>query len=194
VHRAPKTQIGGRGRGKTRKVEVAEELCVLYHEAVRAEVATLTKGGHRMPSQTLDDVDESDRSWFLKAAVACLELEADAREFIVAQFAVWRAASTYYQKLLLPQPHHLGKLGARVRYLQHKVVEETRKSRVVTLDAQEDRKRFYVEERQLKGLARELRLDQADVLAGLPERFSRAFLEHKGAWAVVKDVWEERAR
>jgi len=50
------------GRGKTRKVEVAEELCVLYHEAVRAEVATLTKGGHRMPSQTLDDVDESDRS------------------------------------------------------------------------------------------------------------------------------------
>lgn len=168
---------------------------MLYHEAIRAEVATATKNGkHRRPSLTLDDVDESDQRWFIRAARICLEEGADAREFIVAQFARWRAASAYHQKFLLPQPHHLGKEGARVRYLMHKVAAEVRRSRVVTLDEQPDQQRFYVEERQLKGLARAQRVDQADVLAEFPERFTREFLVHKGVWSAVKDTWEDRAR
>lgn len=171
---------------------MANEICVLYHEAVRAEVSNLTKGGRLMPAQSLDDLDDSDRDWFLRAATSCIELEADAREFVVAQFALWRSASAYHNKFMLPQPHHMGKLGARVRYLQHKANAEVRKTRVVTIDKQDTERRFYVEERQLKGLARVQRVDPADVLADQPERFSREFLQHKGAWGAVKDAWEDK--
>jgi hypothetical protein len=172
---------------------VASEICVLYHEAVRAEVAVLTKGGRRhMPSRSLEDVDVSARKAFMAAAKACIELGADAREYVVAQFAKWREASAYHKKLLLPSPQHMGTLAARVRYLQHQAGEELRRSRVATIDHQEDRKRFYVEERQLKGLARVQRVDPAEVLASQPERFSRDFLKHRGVWEAMQDIWEER--
>ena len=150
---------------------MADEICVLYHEAVRAEVAALTKGGRRhMPSQRLDDVDASTRRAFLAAARAALDLTADAREYVVAQFAMWRSASAYHKKFLLPSPQHMGTTGARVRYLQHKATAEVRRSRVVTIDEQDEPQRFYVEERQLKGMARVQRADPADVLAEQPER------------------------
>lgn len=174
---------------------MANEICVLYHEAVRAEVAALTKGGrpnHVPRDSTLDAVDASDRRWFIRAAAICIQEGADAREFIVAQFARWREASVYHKKLLIPQPHHLGKLGARVRLLQHKATTEVRRSRVVAIDEQPRRQRFYVEERQLKGMARVRREDPADVLADEPERFSKEFLVHKGVWEALKDVWVER--
>ncbi len=178
------------------KREVANEICVLYYEAVRAEVAVLTKGGrqHR-PSLELADVDKSTRRAFLAAARVALGEDADAREYVVAQFAMWRSASAYHKKFMIPSPQQMGTEGARVRYLQHKANAEVRRSRVVTIDSdQSDRQRFYVEERQLKGLARVQRVDPADVLADQPERFSRAFLERKGVWHAVKDVWEERSR
>jgi hypothetical protein len=195
---APGTQSTARKRDagayRGRRLRVAGEICVLYHEAVRAEVAALTRGGRvrAAPSRTIDDVEPSDREWFLKAATICIEERADARDFVVAQFARWRAASAYLGKFLLPQPYHLGKLGARVRLLQHRAAEEVRRSRAVTLDEQPREQRFYVEERQLKGIARVSRRDPADVLADQPERFSREFLEHKGAWVAVADLWQER--
>lgn len=168
---------------------------MLYHEAVRSEVAALTKGGRKhMPSQTLGDVDASARRAFMAAAKAAVELEADARDYVVAQFAAWRSASAYHNKFLLPSPQHMGTLGARVRYLQHKATAEVRRSRAVAVDDQEDRSRWHVEERQLRGLARAQRRDPVDVLTEQPERFSRGFLEHKKAWDAVKDVWEERTR
>jgi hypothetical protein len=180
---------------QAKRLEIAEEICVLYYEAVRAEVAALTKGGrsnHAPKAATLDAVDTSDQRCFIRAARICIEEGADAREYVVAQFAMWRSASAYNKKFLLPSPHHLGKEGARVRYLMHKVTAEVRRSRVVTLDEQPSRQRFYVEERQLKGLARAQRSDPADVLAEQPERLSREFLERKGVWAAVKGIWEER--
>jgi hypothetical protein len=180
---------------KAERVRVANEICVLYYEAVRTEVAALTNGGrvnHVPKDATLDALDASDRKCFIQAAKICVEEGADAREYVVAQFARWREASAYHKKFLLPSPHHLGKEGARVRYLMHKVTTEIRRSRVVTIDEQPGRQRFYVEERQLKGIARVQRVDPADVIADQPERFSREFLEHKGAWGAVKDLWEER--
>lgn len=168
---------------------------MLYHEAVRAEVLNLTKGGRRhMPSRGIDEVDASARKAFVAAASACLRLRADAREYVVAQFSRWREASAFHKKFLLPSPQHMGTLGAEVRYLQHKANAEVRRSRLAVVEEQDDRGKFYVEERALRGLARTQRADPADVLADQPERFSRAFLKHKGAWDAVKDVWEERQR
>lgn len=172
---------------------MAGEICVLYHEAVRAEVATLTKGGKRhRPSRELSDLDASTRKAFIRAARIAIEEGADAREFVVAQFAVWRAAGAYHKKFMLPSPQQLCTEGARVRYWQHKGNVEIRRSRVVTFEEQDDRARFYVEERQLRGMARATRRDPSDVLAEEPERFSREFLVRKGAWEAVKDAWEER--
>jgi len=181
------------GAGKKRKI--AEELCVLYHEAVRGAVSVLTSnssvaGG--MPSRKLDEVDKTARRAFLAAAQACLEINADPREFIVAQFAMWRSASAYHKKFLIPQPSNLGSLAARVRFLQHKANSEIRISRKPKPEEGDGKRRFFVEERHLRGLARMQRRDPVDVLTEQPEQFSSDFLRHKGVWSVVQFTWEER--
>ena len=180
-------------RKRTRK-GVANELCILYHEAIRGEVAKATKSSSRraMPAHSLDDLSKADRRSFIAAARVCIEEGADAREYIVAQFAVWREASAYHKKLLWPSPHHLGGLSARVRYLQHKSRDAIRIARVGKNEDQDETRRWYVEERRLKGLARMQRRDPVDVLTEQPEQFSREFLKHKGVWDVVRSLWEDR--
>lgn len=197
--RASKTRRVGTKRADTRKVgakidAVAQEICVLFHEALRTEIGTLTKGGrtHAVKSHDMEEVDDSARRAFRAAARACVELGADAREFVVAQFARWREASAYHNKFLLPSPQHLATLSAQVRYLQYKTSVDIHRSRAAVVEDTDDRSRYYVEERQLRGFARAQRLDPADVLADQPERFSRAFLSHKGVWEAVKTLWEER--
>jgi hypothetical protein len=175
-------------------LKIANDICILFHESVRNEVAKATRSGRIMPTRELDEVDASARKAFMAASRACIELEADAREYIVAQFAMWREASAYHKKLLLPSPQHLGTLAARVRYLQYKARDEVRSSRVSDADEQDDSTRWYVEERKLKGLARTQRRDPVDILTEQPEQFTMAFLEHKRVWDVVSDLWEERRR
>lgn len=182
---------------KSSHLTVAAELCVLYHEAIRSEVAKVTKSSATrvVRTRTLAELRKDDKPAyraFVRAARLCIELEADAREFVVAQFAMWREASAYHKKLLWPSPHHFGTLAAQVRYLQHKGREEARDARVITNEETDEKKRWFVEERQLKGLARVQRRDPVDVMTEQPERFSRDFLKHKGVWSVVKDLWEER--
>jgi hypothetical protein len=178
------------------KRTVAQDLCVLYHEAVRSVVARETKASATriMPTRTLDEVDASARKAFLSAATICIELGADARDFIAAQFALWREASAFHKRLLMPSPQHMATLAARVRYLQHQAREQIRVSRVITRDDDggDSTKKWFVEERRLKGLARMQRRDPLEVLTEQPEQFSREFLKYKDVWNVVKDVWEER--
>ncbi len=179
---------------KLTKREVAEQICSLYHEAIRSEVAKATRASSTrvMPSRKLDEVDKSTRRAFLAAARACMELGADPREYIVGQFSAWREASAYHKKLMWPSPQHLGTLGARVRFLQFKAREATRSARVTVVEEQVDEGRWFVEERKLRGMARMQRRDPVDVLTEQPEEFSRAFLKYKKVWNVVKDLWEER--
>jgi hypothetical protein len=180
---------------KSEKREIAEQLCVLYHEAVRNAVSVLsaTVGGG-MPSRKLDDLDKTARRAFMQTAQACIDLKAEPREFIVAQFAMWRSASAYHKKLLLPQPPNLASLAARVRYLQHKANAEIRISRKPQPEEGDGKNRFFTEERHLRGLARMQRRDPVEVLTEQPEQFSSDFLRHKGVWDVVQDLWEDRQR
>lgn len=206
------------------KRKVAGILYVLYYEAIHAALPKRTPdkapmklecakcGGYffahsyshelcercRKPkaskARSLDGAEKADRISFLRAARICIEMEIDPREFIVSQFAMWREASAFHKKLLWPMPYHLSKLAARVRYLQYKAREDVRLSRVSEVEDQDDKRRWFVEERKLKGLARIQRRDPIDVLTEQPEEFSREFLKHKGVWGVVGDVWEERQR
>ena len=145
-------------------------------------------------THSFDDLHVSDRRHFIAAARICLDEGADPREFIVAQFAMWREASAYHKKLLWPMPMHIGKLAARVRYLQYKAREEVHASRVMDVEEQDEERRWFVEERNLKSLARMQRKDPVDVLTEQPEEFSRDFLKYKGVWELVSDVWDERQR
>lgn len=144
--------------------------------------------------RSLDGLPESDQKHFMAAARICIELECDARDYIAAQFAMWREASAYHKKLLWPMPVHIGKLTAKVRYLQHKAREDIRLSRVGEVEDQDDKRRWFVEERNLKSIARMQRRDPLDVLTEQPEEFSRDFLKYKGVWVVVADLWEEKQR
>lgn len=210
-----------KGVVKSEKRSIAEQLCVLYHEALKAAVPgrapskppekvcctqcdrwffsssaqKLCESCRKrsvMKTQSLDEIDKTARIAFMRAAQACIELGADPREFIVAQFSAWRSASAYHKKLLLPQPPQLASLAARVRYLQHKANVEIRVSRKIQPDDGDVKHRFFVEERHLKGLARMQRRDPVDVLTEQPEQFSPAFLKHKGVWDLVQDIWEDR--
>jgi len=105
---------------------------------------------------------------------------------------MWREASAFHKRVLLPSPHHLGTLAAHVRYVQYKAREEARLSRKGDYEEAPDDQRWYVEERKLNAFARNQRRDPIDLLTEEPEHFSREFLTHKGVWSVVGDLWEER--
>lgn len=180
--------------GKSEKRLVAEQLCVLYYEAIRNETSrVLSREKKRgLQSKKLSDVDSSARRSFIEAAAACIELEADPREYVVAQFAAWRDSSAFHGKVIWASPQQMSTLAARVRYLQHQAREKIRMSRIGKNEDQDENRRWYVEERRLRGLARMQRRDALDVLTEQPEQFSRDFLKHKGVWDVVQDLWEER--
>lgn len=179
---------------KSAKREVAEQLCALYYEAIRNETSrVLSREKHRgLQSKKLSDLDSAARRAFMAAAEACIEMEADPREYIVSQFAAWRDSSAFHGRVMWASPQQMSTLAARVRFLQFKAREAERAARVTTLEPQEDRKRWFVEERKLRGLARMQRRDPLDVLTEQPEQFSRDFLKYKGVWDVVEDIWEER--
>lgn len=177
----------------SRKVhKIAGEICTLYFAAIRSEVVKVSRSGGNITAKTIDEVDDTTRGAFRAAARACIELEADAREYIVAQFSAWRSAGSYYKKLMWPSPSQLGSDGARIRYVMFKANESTRLSRAMTIEVQDNKRRWFVEERKLKGMARVQQRDPIDVMAEHPEEFSRDFLKHKNVWDVVGDLWQER--
>jgi hypothetical protein len=176
---------------------VAAEICTLYNESIRSALATKTGAGKtstkKKTTPAFDLVGKSDRRAFMAAARVCMDEDADAREYVVAQFAVWAEASAFFKKFMLPSPQQMGTEGARVRYLQHHARASIRASRVAVIDEdQSTTNRWFVEERKLRGLARIQRRHPSDVLAEQPEQFSMEFLKHKKIWKAVGDLWEER--
>lgn len=178
---------------KRERRRVAEQLCSLFHEALRHAVSNLThaSGSRIKTSKELHEVSTAERGSFMRAARVCIDNGYDPREFVVAQFSAYRAASAYHRKFLLPKPTNLDKTNAQINYIQFKASDAERIARRTTVD-DDDGRRFFVEERRLRGLARMQRRSEADVLAEQPEQFSRDFLKHKLVWDVVKDAWDER--
>ncbi len=180
--------------GKSEKRLVAEQLCVLYHEAIRNETSrVLSREKKRgLHVRKLDDLDSSARRAFLSAAGFCVENDVDVREYVAAQFSAWRDASAFHGRVMWASPQQMATLAAQVRYFQYKARAATRSARVTVVEEQAAESRWFVEERRLRGLARMQRRDPVDVLTEQPEQFSREFLRRKGVWDVVRDLWEER--
>lgn len=205
-------------RSKSEKRLIAEDLHALYNDTLKSSHPRRTNAGMQRRTECkkcgdwffgnqfcekcrkpkkhrFSDLDKSTRRAFFAAATICIEMDADTRAFIVAQFAMYRSASAFHGKTMIPSPHQLGTLAAKVRYLQYEAREGERLSRVDHDDEeQDDDQRWYVEERKLRGYARMQRRDPVEVLTEQPEQFSRDFLKHKGVWDVVRDLWDERQR
>lgn len=206
-------------RSKSEKRLIAEDLFGLYSDTIKSSHPRRTNArpqrrtecrkcgdwffGNRPfcekcrkpdKKRTFSEQDKSTRRAFMTAARLVIELDADAREFIVAQFAMYRAASAYHGKTMIPSPHQLGTLAAEARFRQYKAREDERLSRVDQDEEQDEEQRWYVEERKLRGYARMQRRDPVEVLTEQPEQFSRDFLKHKDVWDLVRDLWEERQR
>lgn len=172
-----------------RRLLMARSLCSLYHQALRGAVLDFTKAARLMPIRKLGQVDKTARRCFYKAADICLQLEAEPLDYITAQFKRFSEISEFKKKQLLPQPQHLGSLGAQVRYLEYMQRKEERFTRqlpTVQIGATDAR-----EERKLKGLARITRMLPEDVLTSRPEEFSKEFLMQKGVWELVRKAWME---
>lgn len=140
---------------------------------------------------TYDTLEGGNKRDFRRAAEACLQVGADAREFISAQFKRWAELSQIKNKILLPMPVHLTSVGAQARFIQYKLQKGERQDRQI-LPEKQHRKEFFIEDRKLKGLVRVLRQPEEEVLTEKPEEFSRAYLKHRGVWCLVSDTWLER--
>jgi len=143
----------------------------------------------RAPS--LADQPPKVRQLFARAANTCNEAAADPDAYVTAQFEKFVEYSRFARKNRLPQPHHLHGLGALARYVEYAHTLDDRKSRAATEDSRQV-KEFWREERKLKGLTRVTRMLPSDVLTERPEEFTPAFLEHKGVWDLVEDIYDER--
>lgn len=138
-----------------------------------------------------DTLEGNVKRDFRRAAEACMQVGAEPREFVSAQFKRWSEISQFKNKILLPMPTHLASVGAQARFIQYKLQKEQRTERSVLPDKQHSRT-FFVEDRKLKGLVRVLRVPEEEVLCDKPEEFSKLYLKHKGVWQLVEDVWHER--
>jgi len=183
-----------RRKADPRVKQYATELCALYYDALRS--AMLGMNLHRASRgvnfesnyATLDGVAKRA---FRNAAAAAMQVGAEPREYVVAQFQRWAEISQWKGKTLLPMPTHLASLGAQARYIQFKLQKAARTDRAPKASDSAHRE-FFREERKLKGLVRMLRNTPEDVLAESPEEFSREFLEHKMVWPLVQVRWQER--
>jgi len=177
-------------------VKLARELCSLYYAALKRSLQEQTRGSrggllamHDMT--TYDSLEGSSRRDFRRAAEACLQVGADPREFITAQFQRWAEMSQLKSKILLPMPVHLASVGAQARFIQYKLRKAERQDRQV-LPEKQHRNEFFTEDRKLKGLVRVLRQPEEEVLTEKPEEFSKQYLKHRGVWKLVAEVWNER--
>lgn len=185
----PKVRAKG-GETRSEITALAQTLCTLYYDALRAALAGVHGHGViTMEKRNLDQIDGVARRQFRKAAEACAQVGADPREYIIAQFHRWAEVSALKNKVLVPQPGHLSSLGAQARYVQYKLRKTERESRRAPVVKADSSRKFFREERKLSGLVRMLRVMPEDVLTERPEEFTSEFLRHKQVWDLVKDRW-----
>ena len=137
----------------------------------------------------LSVLDKPTRKHFEIAAQYCVMMGADPRDYVAAQFSKFEELSKDIGRWIIPSPGSLSTLAAQVRYIEcmKRKAERTDKKPPKT-----EVSKWYRESRRLKGLAKALRMSESDVLAERPEEFSKEYLEYRGVWSIVRDIWIER--
>ncbi len=130
---------------------------------------------------------------FKKSAIACLGIDASPKLFITAQFEKFDEYGRFKRRNIFPQPQHLYGVQAMARYAEYAAKLEAAKRRQPKKEDEAfPTKQFALEERKLKSLMRVLRVPDTDVLVERPEQFSQGFLEARGVWDLVSEVYNER--
>lgn len=152
-------------------MQLAQEIATLYKSYVymrQREQKHIT----RRPC-SWDELTKSEQANFLKTADVVVELGTTPKDYICAQFAAYAEHTRHLGKFVLPQPGALCTLGARVRWLEYAKTKEMREDRKAPKQTMISK--HYREDRKLRGLARVLRMEPAEVLTERPEEFSREF-------------------
>lgn len=180
---------------KSQRKAMAEKLIVLYYASV-FEKGKMRDNPNvpRLHSKKLKELSPTERRHFLRTADNVLQLEADPREYMIAQFQAFAEHSAAVQRFMLPMPHQLHTLAAVVRYQRYKGQQDMRDMRKAP-NAQVNKatRAFFREERRLAGLVRMNRCTPDDVLTEKPEEFTKDFLKAKGVWHIVKDTYQDRS-
>ena len=130
---------------------------------------------------------------FEKSAIACLGIDAAPKHFILAQFDKFEEYGRHLRRTIYPQPHHLHGVRAMARFADYDARKVAKALRAPKAEGRAERGGvFALEERKLKSLMRVLRVPDTDVLCERPEEFSPDFLEHKGIWDLVSELYAER--
>ena len=170
---------------KTKRQKTAISLCDFYNARLKSAVSRFSTV--RLQLRPFDRLPKQHQELFLKAASTCLEISADPKQFIIAQFESFLNFSRKTKRTrYFPQPCHLAGPGAQVRYFefqQHK--HET------TINVKPTQQKVhYREDRKLRGLVRILRKPESEILVERPEEFTQDFLVARGVWPLVRDTYE----
>ena len=183
-----KRKKDARPMGKREQKRIAVELHALYHDKLLSQIHLQAYA----PPSPFREESRSIRDCFMRAANGCNGVGALPKTYINAQFAKFQQYSSHFKRRIFPQPHHLSGLGAQARCVEYLVDQEDRNARKARPSGRAIAKKFFSEERKLKGMMRMMRSPASDVLTERPEEFTPEFLDHKNVWDLVEDLYEKR--
>jgi hypothetical protein len=169
---------------------LARDMCIEYYTQLNMAAASAIRSAipiHSYISTTLELQSSANRTAFRNAATAMLAVKAEPGDFIRAQFERFRELQAY-RKRMFPRPGDLGTDTAKINYLQHQM-RLSEKSHRSAPQTERMHAGFGREERKLKGLMSMFSVTEEMIFDRKASEFSRAFLEHRGVWAVVKHKW-----
>lgn len=169
--------------------KLAQIIATMYQSKL-IEIKLSSWRGHQRVHVQLENLTPVERRAFMRAALVVQQLDADPKDYVMAQFKAWEMYSQYKNKFMLPSPGTLQTLGSQARYLAYL---QQRERKLDPREAKMVTKKFFRDERKLKGLCQILRVPPEDVLTKQPEEFSEAFLKAKHVWPLVKETYRERS-
>ena len=122
------------------------------------------------------------RAQFRAAGVSCQAVNADPREYVMAQFSAFEQYTRWKGKRtpILPMPNQLHGLAAQARFIEWKAGRPATTSATPARQVTE----HYREQRKLNALCKRYGRQESDVLTTAPGEFTREFLQFKGVWGL----------
>ena len=135
------------------RAKLASAIVSLYYASIFSKGVERDYATKRRHQKSLKELTPTERKHFLATAEVVRDLDADPREYVIAQFQAFAEYSAFAGRYLLPMPHQMHTLAAVVRYQRYKGQQELRETRTAPI-ADKATDAFFREERKLSGLVR----------------------------------------